>query len=161
MSESILGLHGRKRMLLANKAAWAGIAFLLLTTGISGSPRTTLTPGSNLSEEVSSVERGSAVNETQESLRNKGHYHGQIDGVFGLRTRASIRAYQKAENLPVTGNLDKETAGRLGVRPEVREEKGFDTTQNKPPAGTKWAKGSGRARKTPQKPVNKRTTPQS
>ena len=139
--------------MLASKAAWAGIAFLLLTTGISGSPRTMLASGSNLNEEVSSVGDRAAVNELQEALRNKGHYRGQIDGVFGLRTRASIRVYQKAENLPVTGNLDKETAGRLGVRPEVLEERGFDTTQHKPPAGTKWATGSGRARKTPQKPV--------
>lgn len=142
-------------MLLANKAAWAGFASLLLMTGISGSPGATLASESNLSKEVSSVGHRAAVNELQEALRNKGHYRGQIDGVLGLRTRASIRAYQKAENLPVTGNLDKETAGRLGVRPEVREERGFDTTQNKPPAGTKWAKGSGRARKMPQKPVNK------
>ncbi|HET9306286.1 MAG TPA: peptidoglycan-binding domain-containing protein [Candidatus Sulfotelmatobacter sp.] len=142
-------------MLLANKAAWAGIASLLLMTGISGSPRTTLASESNLSKEVSGVGHRAAVNELQEALRNKGHYRGQIDGVLGLRTRASIRAYQKAENLPVTGNLDNETAGRLGVRPEVREERGFDTTQNKPTAGTKWAKGSGPARKTPQKPVNK------
>jgi len=112
-----------------------------------------LASGSNLNEEVSSVGDRAAVNELQEALRNKGHYRGQIDGVFGLRTRASIRVYQKAENLPVTGNLDKETAGRLGVRPEVLEERGFDTTQHKPPAGTKSAKGSGRARKTPQKPV--------
>lgn len=148
-------------MLLANKAAWAGIASLLLMTGISGSPGATLASESNLSKEVSSVGHRAAVNELQEALRNKGHYRGQIDGVLGLRTRASIRAYQKAENLPVTGNLDKETAGRLGVRPEVREERGFDTTQNKPPAGTKWAKGSGRARKTPQKPVNKWTAPRN
>lgn len=148
-------------MLLANKAAWAGFASLLLMTGISGSPGATLASESNLSKEVSSVGHRAAVNELQEALRNKGHYRGQIDGVLGLRTRASIRAYQKAENLPVTGNLDKETAGRLGVRPEVREERGFDTTQNKPPAGTKWAKGSGRARKTPQKPVNKWTAPRN
>jgi peptidoglycan hydrolase-like protein with peptidoglycan-binding domain len=148
-------------MLLANKAAWAGFASLLLMTGISGSPGATRASESNLSKEVSSVGPRAAVNELQEALRNKGHYRGQIDGVLGLRTRASIRAYQKAENLPVTGNLDKETAGRLGVRPEVREERGFDTTQNKPPAGTKWAKGSGRARKTPQKPVNKWTAPRN
>lgn len=148
-------------MLLANKAAWAGFASLLLMTGISGSPGATRASESNLSKEVSSVGHRAAVNELQEALRNKGHYRGQIDGVLGLRTRASIRAYQKAENLPVTGNLDKETAGRLGVRPEVREERGFDTTQNKPPAGTKWAKGSGRARKTPQKPVNKWTAPRN
>ena len=30
--------------------------------------------------------------------------------MIGLRTRAGIRAYQKAENLPLTDRLDKETA---------------------------------------------------
>jgi peptidoglycan hydrolase-like protein with peptidoglycan-binding domain len=37
---------------------------------------------------------------------------------FGLRTRASIRAYQKAENLPITGQVDAHTAAGFGVRPE-------------------------------------------
>jgi peptidoglycan hydrolase-like protein with peptidoglycan-binding domain len=54
----------------------------------------------------------------QETLLIKGHYRGKVDGVFGLRTRASIRAYQKAENLPVTGQVDARTADRLGIRPE-------------------------------------------
>ena len=62
----------------------------------------------------------------QETLRDKGHYRGKIDGVFGLRTRASIRGYQKAENLPVTGQLDTPTAGKLGVAPERREESCYD-----------------------------------
>jgi peptidoglycan hydrolase-like protein with peptidoglycan-binding domain len=97
----------------------------------------------------------------QQTLLNKGHYRGKVDGVFGLRTRASIRAYQKAESLPATGHLDKETAERLGVGPEVRKETRFITTLDKPPAGTKWAKGSKRARKTPQTPVKKRTAPQN
>ena len=54
----------------------------------------------------------------QETLRDKRHYRGKIDGVFGLRTRASIRAYQKAEKLPITGEVDISTAEGLGVRPE-------------------------------------------
>jgi peptidoglycan hydrolase-like protein with peptidoglycan-binding domain len=58
----------------------------------------------------------------QQTLQDKGHYHGKVDGVFGLRTRASIRAYQKAENLPVTGQLDTQTAIKLGVTAEVRDE---------------------------------------
>jgi hypothetical protein len=61
---------------------------------------------------------------------------------------ASIRAYQKAESLPVTGQLDTGTAVRLGVEPEVREETARGATQEKPSAGISWVKGSRRTVKT-------------
>jgi peptidoglycan hydrolase-like protein with peptidoglycan-binding domain len=148
-------------MFLAGKIAWAGIVFLLLATGISG-PRPTLShSGVERGTEVPAVPHPNDVKRMQQTLLDQGHYRGEVDGVFGLRTRASIRAYQKAEILPITGHLDKETAGRLGIGPEVRQETRFVTTQDKPPAGTKWAKGSGRARKTPQTPIKKSTAPQS
>jgi peptidoglycan hydrolase-like protein with peptidoglycan-binding domain len=101
----------------------------------------------------------------QDTLRDKGHYRGKIDGVLGLRTRASIRAYQKAENLPVTGQVDTRTASGLGVRPEstwgdpqsTRQEvgrsgdgPGGEIKRDKPSASIKWAKGSGRTSKTPR-----------
>jgi peptidoglycan hydrolase-like protein with peptidoglycan-binding domain len=54
----------------------------------------------------------------QETLRDKGFYTGPVDGVMGRQTRAAIRQYQQSENLPVTGHLDGDTAGRLGVGPE-------------------------------------------
>jgi len=144
-------------MFLGNKAAWAGIVFVSLTTGISGPRRSPLVSGASLSNQVPAVELGNDVRKMQQTLRDKGHYRGDIDGVFGLRTRASIRGLQKAENLPVTGQLDAETAGKLGVRPEVRAETGYETTQDKPSAGIKWARGSRRTNKTPLKPVKKST----
>ena len=58
------------------------------------------------------------IKKIQGLLRDKGHYRGKVDGVVGLKTRASIRAYQKAENIPVTGQVDTRTADGLGVRPE-------------------------------------------
>jgi putative peptidoglycan binding protein len=57
----------------------------------------------------------SDVKKVQESLRDKGFYAGQIDGIAGSRTEAGIRQYQKAENLPVTGRVDTQTADKLGV----------------------------------------------
>jgi peptidoglycan hydrolase-like protein with peptidoglycan-binding domain len=128
-------------MLLAGKAACAGIVFLLLTTGISG-PRRTPLASAILSKEVPAVGPRNDVKKMQETLRDKGHYSGEVDGVLGLRTRASIRGFQKTENLPVTGQLDARTADKLGVRPEVREEAGYETTQGKPSAGIKRAKSS-------------------
>lgn len=116
------------------------------------------------------------IKKMQETLRNKGHYPGKVDGVFGQRTRASIRAYQKAENLPITGQVDTRTAERLGVRPEsnwdnsqnagwevghARDMAGGETKRNKPSANIRWTKGSRRTSKTLRKPVRTVAAPES
>lgn len=142
------------------KIAWAGFVFLLLATGISGPRPTLLTSGVEPSKEVPGVPHPNDGNRIQQALLDKGYYRGKVDGVIGLRTRAGIRAYQKAENLPLTDRLDKETAVRLGISPEVREERGYEITLGKPSAGTRWTNGSGRARRTPQKPLKKWIAPQ-
>jgi len=146
-------------MFLANKIGWAGIALTLLTTGMSvqGVPRSAA--GSEFNKEGDADQN--EIKKMQETLRNKGHHRGKVDGVFGLRTRASIRAYQKAENLPITGQLDTQTAGKLGVRPVGREETGYETTAGKPSAGIKWAKGPGRTSKTLPKSVKTVAAPES
>ena len=148
-------------MFLASKIGWAGIAFTLLTTGmpVQGSPRSAAGPDSN-KEEVAAVHQNE-IKKVQGALRDKGHYRGKVDGVFGLRTRASIRAYQKAEKLPITGQVDTQTAGKLGVRSEGREQTEHETTQGKPSAGIKWAKGSGRTSKTLRKAVKTVAAPES
>jgi peptidoglycan hydrolase-like protein with peptidoglycan-binding domain len=150
-------------MFLASKAAWAGVVFILLTTGISGPRPTPLASEANLSKEEPGVGHRDRddVKKMQETLRDKGHYRGKVDGVFGLRTRASIRAYQKAGKLPVTGQVDIRTADGLGVRPEGREETGNENAKGKPSAGIKWAKGSGRTSKTLQKAVKTVAAPES
>ncbi len=135
-------------MFLVAKAACAGVVFLLLTTWISGAPPTPPTSGADASKEVSEAPHPSDVNRVQQTLLNKGHYRGKVDGVFGLRTRASIRAYQKAENLPITGQIDSQTAGKLGVAPEAHEAAGYETAPSKPSAGIKRSKRSGRSRST-------------
>jgi|ERR1700730_10812355 len=148
-------------MSLASKGALAGIVFILLTTGISGPRPTPIASGANLSKEVPAVGHRNDVKKMQQTLRGSEHYRGKVDGVFGLRTRASISGFQKAENLPVTGQLDTQTADKLGVRPEGREETGYETTKGKPSAGIKWVQGSGRTSKTLRKAVKSVATPES
>jgi len=155
-------------MFLASKIVCSGIVFLLMSPWISGPRQTPLDSGPNFSREpaadsglASKDPRETAdndVKETQQTLQNKGHYGGKVDGVLGLRTRASIREFQKAEKLAVNGQLDVETAVKLGVKPEVREPISPDTTQDKPSAGIKLHRGSRRSSKTPQKPVQKSLT---
>jgi peptidoglycan hydrolase-like protein with peptidoglycan-binding domain len=82
---------------------------------VQGFPRSPA--GSDSSKEgVAAFVIKDEITKMQETLRTKGHYQGKVDGVFGLRTRASIRAYQKAENLPVTGQVDSRTADECRAR---------------------------------------------
>lgn len=119
-------------MTLASKLVCAGIVLLLLTMGISGVRPTPVTSRPDLTNELPPVADTDNINKVQQILQDGGHYRGKVDGVVGLRTRASIRGFQKLENLPVTGELDVQTAGKLGVRPEVREATGYETPLNKP-----------------------------
>jgi hypothetical protein len=148
-------------MFFVGKIGCSGIVFILLTTWISGPRPTPRDAGANRSREAPADTRWNETKKMQQALEDKGHYHGKIDGVPGLRTRASIRGFQKAENLPVTGQLDAQTADKLAVRPEVREETRHEISQDKPSAGIKWAKGSGQRSKTPGQPVKKSALPQS
>jgi hypothetical protein len=134
-------------MLLAGKAACSGIVFILLTIGVSGPRATPLALGANLPKEVPAVRNRNDVRKMQQTLQNRRTLPRGGRWRLGLRTRASIRGFQKAENLPVTGQLDTQTANKLGVKPEGREEAGDETTKGKPSAGIKSAKGSGRTSK--------------
>lgn len=64
---------------------------------------------------------GDDVREVQQTLRDKGYYPGPIDGILGSRTRAAIRQYQKDENLPVTGQLDADTARKVEEARRTRD----------------------------------------
>jgi peptidoglycan hydrolase-like protein with peptidoglycan-binding domain len=138
-------------MFLASKAASVGIVFILLTTGISGPRPTPLAPRANLTNKVPAVGHRDDV-ETMQQMRNEGYNRWEVDGVFGLRTRASISGFQKADNLPATGQFNTETASKLGVSPEDRTATRNETTKGKPSAYIEWTKDSRRTM-TPRRAV--------
>jgi peptidoglycan hydrolase-like protein with peptidoglycan-binding domain len=53
------------------------------------------------------------IKEAQAGLAKAGYYKGEPTGVYNKKTRKAIRAYQKANNLPVTGRLDDELLTKL------------------------------------------------
>ncbi|MCI0622762.1 MAG: peptidoglycan-binding protein [Acidobacteria bacterium] len=55
------------------------------------------------------------VKEVQTELKQKGYHAGEVDGVLGAQTRASLRRYQKEQGLTGDGRLTHETAVHLGV----------------------------------------------
>src|SRR5207245_1666520 len=59
------------------------------------------------------TESSAEIRQAQLALKEKGHDPGPIDGIHGPRTSAALRAYQKAENIKVTGRLDADTKSHL------------------------------------------------
>jgi hypothetical protein len=68
----------------------------------------------DLSQQQSQSEIWRASNrESQELLQTQGFYAGQADGLVGPQTKESIRKFQTAYGLPVTGVLDAKTNEKL------------------------------------------------
>jgi len=55
------------------------------------------------------------VKKLQEALKAKGQDPGPVDGIMGPKTRAALKAFQKTSGLKETGELDDQTAEKLGV----------------------------------------------
>jgi peptidoglycan hydrolase-like protein with peptidoglycan-binding domain len=142
-------------MFFASKIVCSGIVLLMMTPWVSGPRPAPVDSGTNVGSEVAGQADWNDVRGMQQTLQDRGHYRGKVDGVLGLRTRASIREFQKAQNLPVTGQLDVQTASKLGVKPESHEDTGHDATQDKPSAGIEGPRGSRRSSQTAPKPLEK------
>src|SRR6266403_5732924 len=55
------------------------------------------------------------IKQAKEALKAKGLNPGPMDGVLDGKTQQALRDFQKANKLPVTGDLDPQTAEKLGV----------------------------------------------
>ena len=54
------------------------------------------------------------IKSVQSALKKAGFNPGPIDGIFGVRTKAALKKYQRANSL-ATGALTKETLNSLGL----------------------------------------------
>src|SRR5919109_1205182 len=55
------------------------------------------------------------VRKVQETLNARGYKAGAPNGILGESTRSALRAFQKSENIVVTGSLNPRTLARLGI----------------------------------------------
>ena len=67
---------------------------------------------------------GEQVGFAQQMLKNLGYDPGRTDGYYDLKTEISVKAFQAAEELKVTGNINKKTAAKLEeeVVEEIRDD---------------------------------------
>lgn len=91
-----------------------------LARGVPGvrAVKNELTFDAAMATRSSTVAAGSRpqVMATQRLLKEKGFEPGPIDGVMGPLTASALREYQKSENLATTGQMDSDTAAKLGVK---------------------------------------------
>jgi peptidoglycan hydrolase-like protein with peptidoglycan-binding domain len=164
-------------MFRTSKGLWSRVVFIVLAIGVLGLSLMPLAFSVNFSEDKPVLMNQDNIIKLQETLRDKGYYSGKVDGVLGHRTREGIRQYQKSENLPVTGHLDGETAGKLGMGPESvggsfkdagqevgkgGAELGREMKEGKPIAGGKeMGKSIGRAGNKVGQAIKKAVSPDS
>jgi len=156
---------------------WAGVVFAVLAVGMLGLGQMPSAVAASPDEDTSVVLNHQDIEKLQGILHDKGFYAAEVDGLMGPKTRAGIRQYQKAENLPVTGYVDADTAGKIGVGPESvgasfkhagqevgkgGAEVGHEMKEGKPlAAGKEMGKALGRAGKKVGSGVKKAVTTES
>lgn len=59
--------------------------------------------------------RGNEVKAIQEKLKERGLYTGNIDGIYGAKTEAAVRNFQKQAGLTVDGIVGPATLKKLGI----------------------------------------------
>ena len=58
---------------------------------------------------------GATVKTIQQKLKNWGYYTGAVDGIFGAKTTAAVKAFQKKNGLTVDGIVGAKTLAALGI----------------------------------------------
>jgi hypothetical protein len=94
------------------------------------------------------------VRAVQTKLRDAGFYLGEIDGAYSNQLSAALSRYQIRNGLPITGQLDIDTAKALGAKPAVAP----STTDDLARTSETWE----RLRKSDQEflaKMERRTTP--
>lgn len=58
---------------------------------------------------------GSEVRQIQEKLKRWGYYNGSVDGVYGSKTEAAVKSFQRKNGLTADGIAGKKTLAAMGI----------------------------------------------
>ena len=59
---------------------------------------------------------GSVISQIQTKLSSWGYYSGDVDGIYGSRTEAAVKAFQKNSGLAADGIAGAKTLAALGIK---------------------------------------------
>ncbi|CAA7626508.1 peptidoglycan-binding protein [Magnetospirillum sp. UT-4] len=61
------------------------------------------------------------VRQMQQQLQAQGYEVGQVDGIWGPRSRQALMNFQRDQNLPATGSPDQQSMAALGVESDSQQ----------------------------------------
>ena len=64
---------------------------------------------------ISQGSRGDTVRLIQQKLKRWGYYNGPVDGIFGTKTTAAVKYFQRKNGLTADGIVGKKTLAALGI----------------------------------------------
>lgn len=98
----------KKTILLAG-AVFFSLAFGLMTVGFTyfNAP----TEGSQVVETLTTAQNKTV----QTKLKRWGYYTGAVDGIYGTKTKAAVKSFQRKNGLAVDGIVGPKTAAALGM----------------------------------------------
>ena len=59
--------------------------------------------------------QGQEVRQIQEKLKRWGYYNGSVDGIYGSKTLAAVKSFQKKNGLTVDGIAGQKTLAAMGI----------------------------------------------
>ncbi len=96
----------RKKLILALAAVFlVNILVILLFEALPAASAAVYRRGST----------GSGVTELQEKLKSWGYYTGEVDGIYGGRTEAAVKSFQRKNGLTVDGIAGPATLSAMGL----------------------------------------------
>ena len=76
-----------------------------------------ISENNNIAETLSRYgSTGSEVIQIQTKLRNWGYYNGAVDGVYGSRTVAAVKYFQRRNGLTADGIAGDQTLSAMGIK---------------------------------------------
>ncbi len=60
--------------------------------------------------------------QVQQQLQSQGYDVGQVDGIWGQRSRQALMNFQRDQNMRATGQPDQQTMAALGLEPSATQQ---------------------------------------
>lgn len=60
--------------------------------------------------------------QVQQQLQSQGYDVGQVDGIWGARSRQALLNFQRDQNLQASGRPDSQTMAALGIEPSAAQQ---------------------------------------